>query len=135
MQFIYGLAVLGLFLVQVLLFQLPRLSLYARHRPNISGRVSELGFLFQLLLLLMGTFLAFRARRDVWVLVLAALFIISEFGRFVRSEPSFGLTKLRAICVIVALTVTISLVGLRRQISEQQQGFSETFQWIQSHTY
>jgi len=83
----------------------------------------------------MGTFLAFRARRDVWVLVLAAVFIISEFGRFVRSEPSFGLTKLRAICVIVALTVTISLVGLRRQISEQQQGFSETFQWIQSHTY
>jgi len=59
----------------------------------------------------MGTFLAFRARRDVWVLVLAAVFIISEFGRFVRSEPSFGLTKLRAICVIVALTVTISLVG------------------------
>jgi hypothetical protein len=96
------------------------------------GRVSELGFLFRLLLLLMGTFLAFRARRDVWVLVLA---IISEFGRFVRSEPSFGLTKLRAICVIVALTVTISLVGLPRQISEQQQGFSETFQWIQSHTY
>jgi hypothetical protein len=96
------------------------------------GRVSELGFLFRLLLLLMGTFLAFRARRDVWVLVLA---IISEFGRFVRSEPSFGLTKLRAICVIVALTVTISLVGLPRQITEQQQGFSETFQWIQSHTY
>jgi hypothetical protein len=96
------------------------------------GRVSELGFLFRFVLLLMGTFLAFRARRDVWVLVLA---IISEFGRFVRSEPSFGLTKLRAICVIVALTVTISLVGLPRQISEQQQGFSETFQWIQSHTY
>ena len=46
MQFIYGLAVLGLFLVQVLLFQLPRLSLYACHRPNISGRVSELGFPF-----------------------------------------------------------------------------------------
>ena len=40
---------------------------------------------FPTLLLLMGTFLAFRARRDVWVLVLAALFIISEFGRFVRS--------------------------------------------------
>gem|GEM_PF-3024073 len=103
--------------------------------PISLGESQSLAFLFQLLLLLMGTFLAFRARRDVWVLVLAALFIISEFGRFVRSEPSFGLTKLRAICVIVALTVTISLVGLRRQISEQQQGFSETFQWIQSHTY
>jgi hypothetical protein len=75
---------------------------------------------FPTLLLMMGTFLAFRARRDVWVLVLAAVFIISEFGRFVRSEPSFGFTKLRTICVIVALTVAIYLIGLRRQISEQQ---------------
>ena len=42
-QFIYGLAVLGLFLVEVLLSQLPSLSLYPRHRPNISlGRVSLL---------------------------------------------------------------------------------------------
>ena len=137
MQFIYGLAVLGLFLVEVLLSQLPSLSLYPRHRPNISlGRVSLLllaclvatlitpyhfrlyipifevigqtgafqlilellplsfraltdwlviglaivaAFVlgwqrawlpFPTLLLLMGTFLAFRARRDVWVLVL-----------------------------------------------------------------
>ena len=75
---------------------------------------------FPTLLLLMGTFLAFRARRDVWVLVLATLFIISEFGRFARSEPSFGFTKLRTICVVVALTVAIYLIGLRRQISEQQ---------------
>ena len=186
-QFIYGLAVLGLFLVEVLLSQLPSLSLYARHRSSISlGRVSLLLFAclvatlitpyhfrlytpileyigqtgafqvvlellplsfrdltdwlvigltivaafvlgwqrawlpFPTLLLMMGTFLAFRARRDVWVLVLAAVFIISEFGRFVRSEPSFGFTKLRTICVIVALTVAIYLIGLRRQISEQQ---------------
>ena len=42
-QFIYGLAVLGLFLVEVLLSQLPSFSLYPRHRPNISlGRVSFL---------------------------------------------------------------------------------------------
>src|SRR5215472_9115720 len=68
----------------------------------------------------MGTFLAFRARRDVWVLVLAAVFIICEFGRFVRSEPSFGLTKLRAICVIVALTVAVYLIALGRHISEQR---------------
>ena len=67
----------------------------------------------------MSTFLAFRARRDVWVLVLAALFIISEFGRFVRSEPAFGFTKRRAMCVISALAVVIYLIGLRRQISEQ----------------
>ena len=37
-----------------------------------------------------------------------------------ENEPSYGFTKLRAICVIVALTVTIYLIGLRRQISEQQ---------------
>ena len=68
----------------------------------------------------MGTFLAFRARRDVWVQVLAAVFIISEFGRFVRSEPSFGLTKMRIICVILALTVAVYLIALHRHISEQQ---------------
>jgi hypothetical protein len=187
MQFVYGLAVLGLFLVEVLLSQLPSVSLYPRHRPNISlGRVSFLllaclvatlitpyhlrlyipifeiigqtgafqmilellplsfraltdwlvigltiGAAFVLgwqrawlpfptLLLMMGTFLAFRARRDVWVLVLAAVFIINEFGSFARSEPSFSYTKLRTICVIVALTVAIYLIGLRRQVSEQQ---------------
>jgi hypothetical protein len=186
MQFIYGLAVLGLFLAEVLLSQLSSFTPAAR-RPDISPRRISLLLLtclvatlitpyhfrvyipifevvgqtgaFQLilellpiffrdladwlalglaivaafvlgwqrtwlpfptLLLLMGTFLAFRARRDVWVLVLAALFIISEFGWFVRTEPSYGLTKLRVICVIVALTVTIYVIGLRRQISEQQ---------------
>jgi hypothetical protein len=187
MQFIYGLAVLGLFLVEVLLSRLPSLSLYPRHRPNIClGRVSLLllaclaatlitpyhfrlyipifevigqtkafqlilellpfsirsltdwlviglaiGAAFVLgcqrawlpfptLLLLMGTFLAFRARRDVWVLVLAAVFIIGEFGRFVRSESSFAFTKLRIICVILALSVAIYLIAVRRHISEQQ---------------
>jgi hypothetical protein len=187
MQFIYGLAVLGLFLLEVLLSQLPSLSLHPGRRPNISvGRVSLLllaclvatlltpyhfklyipifevigqtgafqlisellplafrsfadwlvvglaiaaAFVlgwqrawlpFPTLLLLMGTFLAFRARRDVWVLVLSALFIISEFGRFERTEPSFAFTKLRIICVVVALTIAIYLIGLHRQISEQE---------------
>src|SRR5262249_51131235 len=50
--------------------------------------------------------------------MLAAVLIISEFGRFVRSEPSFGLTKMRIICVILALTVY--LIALHRHISEQQ---------------
>jgi hypothetical protein len=186
-QFIYGLAVLGLFLVEALLSRLPSLSLYPRHGSKISpGRLSlvflacvvatlitpyhfriyipifeiigqsgvfqvvsellplsfrDLGdwlvigltiaaafvlgwqrawLPFPTLLLLIGTFLAFRARRDIWVLVLAAVFIISEFGRFVRSEPSFGFTKSRAVCVIVALTVAIYVIGLHRQVSEQQ---------------
>ncbi|HXV81272.1 MAG TPA: hypothetical protein VEG60_15445, partial [Candidatus Binatia bacterium] len=186
-QFIYGLAVIGLFLVEVLLSQLGSLRLYSRHRSNIPlvgtsfvflacliatlitpyhfrlytpifeyigqtgafqivmellplsfrshtdwlvigltlGAAFVLGWQrawlpFPTLLLLMGTFLAFRARRDVWVLVLAAVFIISEFGRFAKSEPSFGFTKLRTICVIVLLTVAIYLIGVHRQISEQQ---------------
>jgi hypothetical protein len=187
MQFVYGLAVVGLFLVEVLLLQLPSVSLSPRHRPSISlrrvaflllaclvatfitpyhfrlyipifevigqsgafqmilellplsfrtltdwlviGLTMAAAFVlgwqrawlpFPTLLLLMGTFLAFRARRDVWVLVLAAVFIISEFGTFVKSEPSFGFTKLRTICVIVALTVAIYLMGLHRQVSEDQ---------------
>ena len=186
-QFIYGLAALGLFLVEVLLSQRPSLSLHPRHRPEIpAGRVSLLILVclaatlitpyhfrlyapileyigqtgafqivmellplsfrtlgdwlvigltiaaafvlgwqrawlpFPTLLLLMGTFLAFRAGRDVWVLVLVALFVISEFGRFVQSEPPFRFTKLRAISLILALTLAIYLIGLRRQISEQQ---------------
>lgn len=186
-QFIYGLAVIGLFLVEILLSQLRSLSLYSRYRPNIPFAGASFVFLacliatlitpyhfrlytpifeyigqtgafqvvmelvslsfrshtdwlvigltigaafvlgwqrawlpFPTLLLLMGTFLAFRARRDVWVLVLAAVFIICEFGRFAKSEPSFGFTKLRTICVIVSLTVAIYLIGMRRQISEQQ---------------
>ena len=187
MQFVYGLTVLGLYLVEVLLSELPSVRLYPRHHPDISlGRVSFLllaclvatlitpyhfrlyipifevigqtgafqmilellplsfraltdwlvigltiGAAFVLgwqrawlpfptLLLMMGAFLGFRARRDVWVLVLAAVFIINEFGSFARCEPSFGFTKLRTICVIVALTVAIYLIGLSRQISEQQ---------------
>jgi len=186
-QFIYGLAVLGLFLMEVLLSQLPSLKGdKAVSAPSPLGRLSFLllacllatlitpyhfrlytpileyvgqtgafqvvmellplsvrsltdwlvigltivaAFVlgwqrawlpFPTLLLLMGTFLAFRARRDVWVLALAAVFIISEFGGFVRSEPSFSFTKVRIICVIVVLTVAIYLIGLRRQISEQQ---------------
>jgi hypothetical protein len=183
-QFIYGLAVLGLFLVEVFLSRSPSDSLHPRRRPieRVSlvflacliatlvtpyhfrlyipvfeyigqtgafqvvmellplsfraltdwlvigltiGAAFVLGWQrawlpFPTLLLLMGTFLAFRARRDVWVLVLAAVFIISEFGEFVRSEPSFGFTRLRAICVIVVLAVAIYLIGVGRQISEQQ---------------
>jgi len=186
-QFIYGLAVLGLFLVEAFLLHWPSLGLQPRNRSQITpGRMSLLLFaclvatlitpyhfriytpilefigetgVFQIinellplsfraytdwlvlglaiiaafvlgwqrawlpfptLLFLMGTVLAFRARRDVWALVLAALFIIMEFGRFVRSKPSFGFTKMRTICVIVALTVAIYLIGLRRQISEPQ---------------
>jgi hypothetical protein len=188
-QFIYGLAVLGLFLLEVFLMQRPSLSLHWQHRSNRSiGRVSLLvlacvvatlmtpyHFLlyvpifeyigqsgafqmvsellplsfraltdwlvlglaiggafvlgshrawlpFPTLLFLMGAFLAFRARRDVWVLVLAAVFIVNEFGRFMKSGPSFGFTKPRTVSVIVALTVAIYLIGLRRQISEQQLG-------------
>jgi hypothetical protein len=187
MQFIYGLAVLGLFLVEVLLSQLPFVSLHPSNRPKVNVRRVSLLLLaclgatlmtpyhfrlyipifevigqtgaFQLiqellplsfrsladwpvlglaiaaafvlgwqrtwlpfptLLLLIGIFLAFRARRDVWVLVLPALFIISEFGRFARNEPAFGLTKPQTIGVVVALTVAIYLIALRRHISEQQ---------------
>jgi hypothetical protein len=184
-QFIYGLAVLVIFLVEVLLSQLPSVS--RCRRPGIPlGRMSfllltclvatlitpyhfrlytpifdyigqtgvfqvvmELGPLsfrsltdwlvigltigaafilgwqrtwlpFPTLLLLMGTFLGFRAQRDVWVLVLAAVFIIGEFGRFVRSEPCFEFTKPRMVGIIVALTGAIHLIGMHRQISEQQ---------------
>ena len=75
---------------------------------------------FPTLLLLMGTFLAFRARRDVWVLALGAVFIISEFKGFVRGESSFHCTRLQTIGVIFTLAVAIYLIGVRRHISEQQ---------------
>jgi hypothetical protein len=59
--------------------------------------------------------------------VLAAVFIISEFRGFVRSEPSFGFTKLRTICVIVALTVAIYLIGLHRQIQQLESVVEQGF--------
>ena len=183
-QFIYGLAVLGLFLVEVFLLRLPSDSLHPCHRsiqrvslvflacliatlitpyhfqiymPILEyikqagafqvvmellplsfrsltdwlvvgltiGAAFVLGWQrawlpFPTLLLLMGTFLAFRARRDVWVLALGAVFIISEFKGFVRGESSFHCTRLQTIGVIFTLAVAIYLIGVRRHISEQQ---------------
>jgi hypothetical protein len=73
---------------------------------------------FPTFLLLMATLLGFRARRDVWVLVLVAVFIIGEYERFTKSEPCLNFTKLRTMCVIVGLTAGIFLISLHRQVSE-----------------
>lgn len=75
---------------------------------------------FPLLLLLMGAFFAFRARRDAWVIVLAAAFIISKYQIFFTGTRSlFSLTGLRVAYVAVALVVAIFLIGRHRQLSEE----------------
>ena len=81
---------------------------------------------FPFLLLLMGAFLAFRARRDVWVVVLAATFIISEYQRVINSGGSFALTRVRIACVVVGVMLAVYLIGWHRQLSEPKlQAFVE----------
>lgn len=73
---------------------------------------------FPLLLLTMGALLSFRARRDAWVVVFAATAIVSRFQpEFLRGE-SFRLTRLRLLCLVVALVVSLYLVSRHREISE-----------------
>ena len=73
---------------------------------------------FSVLLLLMATFLAFRARRDAWVLALVALAVIGEsFGSF-RPTGSYRLTKVQATLAIFAGALVLYLLALGRGITE-----------------
>jgi len=73
---------------------------------------------FPTLLLLMGALLAFRARRDAWVLAIAAIGIIGDSDLGASADGSFRFTKKQMVFSAVGVAVTLSLVGLARQISE-----------------
>lgn len=73
---------------------------------------------FPLLLLLLGCFLGFRARRDVWVTLLAAAFIISEHLRVSCSPDAFQLTRGRVLAMLGGITIGVGMIGWYRQLSE-----------------
>ena len=72
---------------------------------------------FPLLLLAAGAFFSFRARRDVWVVVTAAVAIIATACSTAGRMERFSLTKLRVACVVGMIFIVIAVVGWRRDIS------------------
>jgi hypothetical protein len=73
---------------------------------------------FPMLLLLLGCFLGFRARRDVWVTLLAAAFIISEY--LIVSFPADALrwTPVKVLAVLGGIAIGVGMIGWYRQLSE-----------------
>ncbi len=73
---------------------------------------------FPILLFFMGTFLAFRARRDVWVLALTAIWVIGESGLGFRHARSLHFTKGQIAMSAVAVATALFCVTFVREISE-----------------
>jgi hypothetical protein len=73
---------------------------------------------FPMLLLLLGCFLGFRARRDVWVTLLAAAFIISEHLIVSCPPDAFQLTRGRVLALLGGIAIGVGMIGWYRQLSE-----------------
>jgi len=74
---------------------------------------------FPSLLLLLGVFLGFRARRDVWFLVLASIGVIGGYLRGAGFENQWAFTKRQILAVAVLALSALYALGLQRQITEQ----------------
>ncbi len=74
---------------------------------------------FPLLLLAAGCFLSFRARRDVWFVVVAAVAIIATLRSTEPAADRFALTKLRALLVTGGVAVLLVVVGWTTNFSER----------------
>ncbi|HEU4344385.1 MAG TPA: hypothetical protein VFU31_22725 [Candidatus Binatia bacterium] len=74
--------------------------------------------LFPYLLLATGTFLAFRARRDVWVLVVAALAILGERQMTATSQDDATFTARRLMPVAAGIILSLVALGYYRNLSE-----------------
>jgi hypothetical protein len=74
---------------------------------------------FPLLLLAAGAFLSFRARRDVWFVVIAAAALIATFHSPKAVADRFALTKRRVLLVAAGVVVVLVVVGRIRNISER----------------
>jgi hypothetical protein len=75
--------------------------------------------LFPLLLLVMGSFLGFRARRDVWVLVLTVVAVAGEFRGIERDPDRFEFTRFRALAIFAGVALGAFFIGNHRQINNQ----------------
>jgi hypothetical protein len=74
--------------------------------------------LFPYFLLAMGAFLAFRARRDAWVLVIASLAIVSEWQANDTGRETMKLTPRRLLFVAAGIILSLFALGYYRDISE-----------------
>ena len=74
---------------------------------------------FPSLLLILAVFLGFRARRDAWFIVLAAIGIISHQLRNRWPGNSYAFTKGRILTVVVLVVVALHFFNFYRQINEQ----------------
>jgi hypothetical protein len=74
---------------------------------------------FPLLLLAAGAFLSFRASRDVWFVVVAAVAIIATRHATVGVVERFLLTRGRVLLVVGAVMAVLVVVGRLRHISEE----------------
>jgi hypothetical protein len=73
---------------------------------------------FPTLLLIMGVCLAFRARRDSWVLALAAIWVIGDSARALCHRRPFVFSKGQILASAVAVAVSLVAMSIARQISE-----------------
>jgi hypothetical protein len=73
---------------------------------------------FPLLSLVAGVFLSFRARRDAWFIVIAAMPIIANLRSTSYPIQRFSLTKVRIGLVAGALIIAVIVIGWKRNISE-----------------
>jgi hypothetical protein len=73
---------------------------------------------FPFFLLFLGCFLGFRARRDVWVTLLAAAYIISEYVIVSSPAETFQLTRRQILAVLAGIAIGIGMIGRYRQLSE-----------------
>jgi hypothetical protein len=75
--------------------------------------------IFPFLLLAMGVMLGFRARRDAWVVVLAAVAIIPEWRPIATSADLFYFTKPRVAATAVAVAVFTYLIASHQEITNK----------------
>jgi hypothetical protein len=74
---------------------------------------------FPLLLLAVGAFFSFRASRDVWFVVVAAVAIIATRHATVGGVERFRLSRCRVLLVVGAVMAVLVVVGRLRHISEE----------------
>jgi hypothetical protein len=73
---------------------------------------------FPILLLLLGVFFGFRARRDIWFLVIAASTIVAEHLRHRWHGSSVALSRGQIVTVGVLVALALYSIGIQRQIDE-----------------
>ncbi len=75
---------------------------------------------FPTLLLLMGAVLAFRARRDAWVLAVIAISVVGDCVRASGYRGHFKFSKWQIACSAILCALVLYLTSHGRQISEER---------------